>query len=336
MAQDNSSCGAVMLTRRGALGALALAAGAPTLARAQASWPSSPVRLVVPFGAGGAVDTLSRAVANAFGPHSNGQPIVVENRSGAGGTIAGQFVAQARPDGHTLMVADLGANAIGRVLQPSLGYDPATAFTPIIHLVNLPIVIIVRAESPVRTLDDLIARARSRPDGIPYASPGVGHVTHLAPEMLARRAGVRLTAVHYRSGADVLRSVLAGETEFAFPSVSTAIPFIRDGNARAIAIGTPRPVPALPGVPAVSATFPGFEAMTWHGISGPAGMDAGLVQQINAAFRSIITSAEVRSFVETRQAAEVVAGTPAEFAALVAGDIAKWTPVIREGNIRAE
>lgn len=324
-----------MLHRR-ALGALALAAGAPAVARAQGTWPNAPVRLVVPFGAGGAVDTLSRIVANAFGPHSNGQPIVVENRSGAGGTIAGQAVAQARPDGATLMMADVGANAIGKILQPSLAYDPVTAFTPIIHLVNLPIVIIVRAESPVRTLDDLIALARSRGDGITYASPGVGHVTHLAPELLARRAGVKFTAVHYRSGADVLRSLLAGETEFTFPSVSTALPFIRDGKARAIAIGSPRPVPALPGVPAVSAKFEGFEAMTWHGIVGPAGMDPALAQQINRIFREIITNAEVKSAVETRQAAEVIAGTPAEFAALIAGDVAKWTPVIREGNIRAE
>lgn len=323
------------VTRRtlaGLAGALAL----PGLARADAAWPDRQVRLVVPFGAGGAVDTLSRIVANAFGPAANGQTLVVENRSGAGGTIAGQAVVQARPDGYTLMMADLGANAIGKVLQPGLVYDPATAFTPIIHLVNLPIVVIVRSESNVRTLDDLVALARSRADGITYASPGVGHVSHLAAELLARRAGVKFTAVHYRSGADVLRSLLAGETEFTFPSVSTALPFIRDGKARAIAIGTPRPVPALPGVPAVATKYPGFEAMTWHGISGPAGMDAALATRINAVFRAIITNPEVKSAVETRQAAEVMAGSPADFAALVAGDIAKWTPVIREGNIRAE
>ncbi len=323
------------LNRR-ALGGLALAAGLPGLARAQGAWPSAPVRLVVPFGAGGAVDTLSRAVANGFGPRANGHAIVVENRSGAGGTIAGQFTAQARPDGATLMMADLGANAIGKILQPSLAYDPATAFTPIIHLVNLPIVVIVRTESTVRTLDDLAAAARAKADGLTYASPGVGHVSHLAAELLARRAGVRFTAVHYRSGADVLRSLLAGETDFTFPSVSTALPFIRDGKARAIAIGTPRPVPALPGVPAVAARYEGFEAMTWHGICAPAGMDAALAQQINATFRAVITSPEVKSFVETRQAAEVMAGSPADFARLIAGDIAKWTPVIREGNIRAE
>ena len=324
----------IRLTRR-ALGVAATAL--PGLAHAQPSaWPSASVRLVVPFGAGGAVDTLSRAVANAFGPHSNGQPMVVENRSGAGGAIAGQFTAQSRPDGHTLMMADVGANAIGKLLQPGLAYDPATAFTPIIHLVNLPIVVIVPAASRVRTLDDLVALARTRADGIPYASPGVGHVSHLAAELLAQRAGVKWTAVHYRSGADVLRSVIAGETEFSIPSVSTALPFIREEKVRAIAIGTPRPVAALPGVPAVAARFPGFEAMTWHGISGPAGMDPALATRINAVFRAIITSPEVKSFVETRQAAEVVAGTPAEFAALVAGDIAKWGPVIREGNIRAE
>jgi tripartite-type tricarboxylate transporter receptor subunit TctC len=324
------------LLNRRAFGTLALGLAAPIVVRAQSSWPTGQVRLVVPFGAGGAVDTLSRIVANAFGPAANGQTLVVENRSGAGGTIAGQLVAQARPDGSTLMMADLGANAIGKILQPALAYDPVTAFTPIIHLVNLPIVVIVRSESNVRSLADLIALARSRPDGITYASPGVGHVTHLAPELLARRAGVKFTAVHYRSGSDVLRSLLAGETEFTFPSVSTALPFIREGKARALAIGTSRPVPALPGIPPVSATYAGFEAMTWHGIEGPAGMDPALANRINAVFRAIITNPEVKATVETRQAAEVVAGTPAEFAKLIADDVAKWTPVIREGNIRAE
>jgi len=323
-----------------ALGRRAFAALAattlPLSARAEAAWPTGTVRLIVPFGAGGAVDTLSRAVANAFPAHANGQTMVVENRSGAGGTIAGQYTAQSRPDGYTLMMADLGANAIGKVLQPGLIYDPATAFTPIIHLVNLPIVIIVRSDSPARTLEELLALARSRPDGLTYASPGVGHITHLAPELLARRAGVKFTGVHYRSGADVMRSLIAGETDFTFPSVSTALPFIREGKARPIAIGTPRPVPVLPGVPAVAALFPGFETMIWHGIVGPAGMEPGLVQRINRVFQAIITAPEVKSFVETRQAAEVVGGSPADFARLIAAEIAKWTPVIREGNIRAE
>jgi tripartite-type tricarboxylate transporter receptor subunit TctC len=325
----------ISISRR-TLAGLGLASLLPKAVSAQAAWPDRQVRLIVPFGAGGAVDTLSRLVANGFAAQANGQALVVENRSGAGGAIAGAFVAQSRPDGYTLMMADLGANCIGKELQPALNYDPMRAFTPISHLVNLPIAVIVPANLPVQSLEELLARARARADGIQYASPGVGHVSHLAAELLGRRAGVKLTAVHYRSGADVMRSLIQGETEFSFPSVSTALPFIREGRVRALAIGTPAPVAALPGVPAVAATFPGFEAMTWHGIVGPAGMPDDVVAAANRVFRAIITSAEVKETVQRVQAADVIASSPAEFAALIARDHAKWTPVIREGNIRAE
>jgi tripartite-type tricarboxylate transporter receptor subunit TctC len=325
----------IAISRRGLAG-VGLASILPAAGFAQSAWPDRQVRLIVPFGAGGAVDTLSRLVANSFAAHANGQAMVVENRSGAGGAIAGAFVAQSRPDGYTLMMADLGANCIGKELQPALNYDPMRAFTPVSHLVNLPIVVIVPANLPVQNLEDLLARARARADGIQYASPGVGHVSHLAAELLGRRAGVKLTAVHYRSGADVMRSLIQGETEFSFPSVSTALPFIREGRVRALAIGTPAPVAALPGVPSVAASFPGFEAMTWHGIVGPAGMPDDVVAAANRVFRAVITSTEVKETVQRVQAADVIASTPAEFAALIARDHAKWTPVIREGNIRAE
>ena len=325
----------ISISRR-SLAGIGLASLLPSAASAQSAWPDRQVRLIVPFGAGGAVDTLSRLVANGFAAQANGQAMVVENRSGAGGAIAGAFVAQSRPDGYTLMMADLGANCIGKELQPALNYDPMRAFTPVSHLVNLPIAVIVPANLPVQNLEELMARARARADGIQYASPGVGHVSHLAAELLGRRAGVKLTAVHYRSGADVMRSLIQGETEFSFPSVSTALPFIREGRVRALAIGTPAPVAALPGVPSVAASFPGFEAMTWHGIVGPAGMPDDVVAAANRVFRSIITSTEVKETVQRVQAAEVIASSPAEFAALLTRDHAKWTPVIREGNIRAE
>ncbi|GGG23860.1 hypothetical protein GCM10010964_10040 [Caldovatus sediminis] len=328
-------------SRRHLLAGSAAAAGAAALAlpgraRAQAAWPDRTVRLIVPFGPGGAVDTLSRTVANAFPPHANGQTLVVENRGGAGGTIAGAFVAQSRPDGYTLMMADLGANAIGKELQPNLGYDPASAFTPIVHLVNLPIVVIVRAGIPVRDLPGLIERAKQSRDGIPYASPGIGHPSHLGVEMLARMAGVRFTAVHYRSGADVMRSLIQGETEFSMPSVSTAMPFIREGRVRPIAVGAPHPVAALPDTPPVAATLPGFEATTWHGVVGPAGLPAEIVAAANRVFNAIITSPPVRETVQRVQAAEVVGGTPEAFAAFIRREIEKWTPVIRTGGIRAD
>ena len=321
---------------RRALGAIALAAGLPATLRAQGAWPDRPVRLVVPFGAGGAVDTLSRSVANTFPQNANGQPMVVENRSGAGGTIAGGVVATSRPDGTTLMMADLGANAIGKMLQPGLAYDPLTAFTPIIHLVNLPLVIVTRPGLQATTLPELIELARRRNGEMNYASPGVGHASHLSAELLARRAGIRWTAVHYRSGADVMRSTIAGETDFTFPSVSTSLPFIRENNVRAIAVSTANPVPALPGIPPVGVTYAGFASATWHGVVGPAGMPADIVLAANRILRTIITTPSVKEAAERVQAAEVVAGTPEEFASFIRAEAAKWEPVIRDGNIRAE
>lgn len=319
---------------RRALGALALAAGLPASLRAQGVWPDRPVRLVVPFGAGGAVDTLSRTVANAFPQHANSQPMVVENRSGAGGTIAGGAVTTSRPDGYTLMMADLGANAIGKMLQPSLGYDPLTAFTPIIHLVNLPLVIVTRPGLEARTLPELIELAKRRE--LTYASPGVGHASHLSVELLARRAGIRWQAVHYRSGADVMRSTIAGETDFTFPSVSTSLPFIREDKVRAIAVSTANAVAALPGIPPVGATYAGFSSATWHGVVGPAGLPPEIVLAANRALRAIITTPSIKEQTERVQAAEILAGTPEEFASFIRAEAAKWEPVIREGNIRAE
>lgn len=319
---------------RRALAGLALAL--PAIARAQSAWPDRPVRLLVPFGAGGAVDTLSRTVANHFAQAANGQPLVVENRAGAGGAIAGQATATARPDGYTLMMADLGANCIGKELQPSLPYDPMTSFAPICHLVNLPLALVVQPNLPVQTVAQLIERARTSREPIPYASPGIGHPSHLGVELMARAAGVRFVAVHYRSGADVMRSLIQGECEFTLPSVSTSMPFIREGRVRAIAVGAAQPIAALPGVPTIASTLPGVESTTWHGIVGPAGLPPEIVAAANRVFNTIITSAEVRETVQRVQAADVVGGTPQDFSAFIQREFEKWTPIIRDGGIRAE
>jgi len=326
-------------TRR-ALGALSVLAAAgpprPGAAQQQDAWPERPVRLVVPFGPGGAIDTLSRTVAGAFPAQANGQALVVENRGGAGGTIAGAYVAQQRPDGYTLMMADAGANAVGQELVRGLSYDPARAFTPIVHLVNLPLVLVVRKGLEAGDLAGLIALAKGRADGLTYASPGVGHPTHLADELFGRMAGIRLTPVHYRSGADVMRSLLQNETDFAIISVSTAGPFIRDEKVRAVAVASTGPVPSLPGVPTIASVLPGFEATTWHGIVGPAGMAPELVARINRVFNAIIVSPQVRESVERTQAGEVIGGTPEQFAAFIRAEMDRWIPVIRAGNIRAD
>lgn len=318
-------------------GAAALAA--PGLARAQsasqAGWPDRPVRLLLPFGAGGAADTLARTVANAFGPHGNGQTLVVENRGGAGGTIAGAATAQARPDGTTLMLADLGANGIARELQPSVPYDPATAFTPICHLVNLPLAVVVPAASPAQDLAGFVALAKRRGDLV-YAHPGIGYVGHLAQEYMNRELGLRMTPVPYRSGAEVVRSIVAGETESTFMTVSTALPFIREGKARALAVTAAAPVAQLPGVPPLSAVLPGFEALVWHGIVGPAGLPAEIVAAANRAFNAVLAEPAVRDTVQTRQAGVTVGGSAAQFGSFIQGEIARWTPLIRALGLKAE
>ena len=328
----------VGLRRRALAPLLGLAAGlaAPRAARAQPSWPDRPVRLVVPFGPGGAADSLARILAPAFPARANGQALVVENRSGAGGTIGGANVAGAKPDGYTLLVADMGPNAVGHELIPTLPYDPRRAFTPIVHLVNLPLVLIVRKDLDAADLPGFLALARARREPLTYASPSVGHPTHLADELMSSMAGVRFTPVHYRSGSDVLRSLVQRETDFAVISVSTAQPFIREGSVRALAVADPAPVAALPGVPPIAAVLPGFQATTWHGIAGPAGMAPELVARVNAVFNAVLAAPEVREALVRVQAAELVGGAPDAFGQFIAGETARWTPVIRAAGIRAD
>jgi tripartite-type tricarboxylate transporter receptor subunit TctC len=322
------------MMRRRDIGLLA-ALAAPRLARGQAPWPDRSVRLVVPFGAGGASDTLARTVANAFAPHAKGQTMVVENRGGAGGSIAGAFVAQAKPDGYTLMLADLGANAIARELQPTVPYDPATAFTPICHLVNLPLVLVVPASLPVQDMAGFLAHARAHPD-MAYAHPGIGYSGHLAQELMLRDLGLKMTPVPYRSGAEVARSILAAETLSTFMTVSTALPFIREGKVRALAVSSKGPVALLPGVPPLAATLPGFEALVWNGILGPAGMEPGVVAAANRICNAVLAEPAVRESVRDRQAGEVVGGTPEQFGAFIQAEIARWTPLIRGLGLRLE
>jgi hypothetical protein len=307
------------------------------LARAQAAWPDRPMRLVVPFGAGGAIDTLSRTVANAL-PRGDERPdLVVENRAGAGGTIAGQPSRRSGRTAATLMMADLGANAIGKVLHPNLAYDPATAFTPIIHLVNLPIVVIVPAASRVRTLDDLAALARSRADGITYASPGVGHVSHLAAELLARRAGreVHRGALSQRRRRAAQRASPARPSSPSPPSrprcPSSArrrcAPSPSARRARCRRCPACRPSDALPGLRG--------DDLARHQRPGRHGPRPGARASTPSSAPSSPTPRSSPSSRRARRRRSWPA-RPADFAALVAGDIAKWTPVIREGNIRAE
>lgn len=314
---------------------LSVLAIGPAAAQSAAQWPERPVRLVVSVGAGGAADLLSRNVASGFSQFANGQALVVENRPGAGGTIAAAAVAREKPDGQTLFLAEVGPNAVSHTLA-KLPYDPHTAFTPIIHLANLPAVVLIRSTLPYKTLAEFVAAAKQQPGKFNYASAGMGNWTHLFMSYLNSRAGIDQVNVVYRSGSEMLTSLLRGDADTAIITVSTSLGQVRDGKIRALAGAASRPMRQLPDVPAAGQTIPGFDVSVWHGIVGPAGMDPALVTRINAVFNQVLQAPAVRNAITEGQAADIIAGTPQQFDAFIKGELKRWPEVVKAAGIKAD
>jgi tripartite-type tricarboxylate transporter receptor subunit TctC len=307
----------------------------PAGAQSAAQWPEKPVRLVVPVGAGGAADTLSRNLASGFTQFANGQAMVVENRPGAGGTIAAASVAREKPDGYALFLAEVGPNAVSHTLA-KLPYDPHTAFTPIIHAVNLPAVILIRPTLPYKTLAEFVAAAKQQPGKFNYASAGLGNWTHLFMAYLNSRAGIEQVNIVYKSGAEMLTSLLRGDADTAIITVSTSLGQVREGKIRALAGASMRAMRQLPDVPPAGQTIPGFDVSVWHGIVGPAGMDAALVTRINTIFNQVLQAPAVRTAVTEAQAADIVGGTPQQFDAFIKGELKRWPEVVKAAGIKAD
>jgi tripartite-type tricarboxylate transporter receptor subunit TctC len=310
-------------------------AAAPVAAQSAAQWPDRPVRLLVPVGAGGAADTLSRNLSSGFAQNANGQALVVENRTGAGGTIAAAAVAREKPDGYTLFLAEVGPNAVSHTLA-KLPYDPHTAFTPIIHVANLPAVILIRPSLPYKTLGEFVAAAKQQPGKFNYASAGLGNWTHLFMAYLNSRAGIEQVNVVYRSGAEMLTSLLRGDADTAIITVSTSLGQVREGKIRALAGASMRPMRQLPDVPPAGQTIPGFDVTVWHGIVGPAGMDPALVARINGIFNQVLQVPAVRTAITEAQAAEIVGGTPQQFDAFIRSELKRWPEVVKAAGIKPE
>lgn len=323
--------------RLAALAALSLSVLTIGSAAAQsaAQWPDRPVRLVVSVGAGGAADLLSRNLASGFSQFANGQALVVENRPGAGGTIAAAAVAREKPDGHTLFLAEVGPNAVSHTLA-KLPYDPHTAFTPIIHVANLPAVVLIRSTLPYKTLAEFVAAAKQQPGKFNYASAGLGNWTHLFMAYLNSRAGIDQVNVVYRSGAEMLTSLLRGDADTAIITVSTSLGQVREGKIRALAGAAMRPMRQLPDVPPAGQTIPGFDVSVWHGVVGPASMDPALVTRINAVFNQVLQAAAVRAAISEGQSADIIAGTPQQFDAFIKGELKRWPEVVKAAGIKAD
>ena len=307
----------------------------PVAAQSGAQWPERPVRLVVSVGAGGAADTLSRNLSNGFAQFANGQSLVVENRPGAGGTIAATAVAREKPDGYTLVLAEVGPNAVSHTLA-KLQYDPHTAFTPIIHVANLPAVVLIRSTLPYKTLAEFVAAARQQPGKFNYASAGMGNWTHLFMAFLNSQAGIEQVNVVYRSGAEMLTSLLRGDADTAIITVSTSLGQVREGKIRALAGASMRPMRQLPDVPAAGQTVPGIDVSVWHGIAGPAGMDPALVARVNAVFNQVLQAPAVRTAITEGQSADIIAGTPQQFDAFIKGELQRWPAVVKAAGIKTE
>lgn len=323
--------------RLAAITALSLAALAtgPAAAQQAAQWPERPVRLVVSVGAGGAADLLSRNLAGGFSQFANGQALVVENRPGAGGTIAAAAVAREKPDGQTLFLAEVGPNAVSHMLA-KLPYDPHTAFSPIIHVANLPAVVLIRSTLPYKTLAEFVAAAKQQPGKFNYASAGLGNWTHLFMSYLNSRSGIDQVNVVYRSGAEMLSSLLRGDADTAIITVSTSLGQVREGRIRALAGAAMRPMRQLPDVPPAGQTIPGFDVSVWHGVVGPAGMDPALVARVNGVFNQVLQVPAVRAAITEGQAADIIAGTPQQFDAFIKAELKRWPEVVKAAGIKAE
>jgi tripartite-type tricarboxylate transporter receptor subunit TctC len=327
-----------MLAMRRTLVALAVAtlaaAGGP--AAAQGDYPSKPVRLVVGFAAGGISDVLARALAVKLGPNL-GQQVLVDNKPGAGTTIAGDFVAKSAPDGYTIWLHDITTHAINASLYAKLPYDSLRDFTPITLVASTPLMLVVHPSTPASSVRELVALLKARPGHYSYGSSGNGTIVHLSAEMLKSAAGgLEVLHVPYKGSAPATTAILAGEVTFVFSTMPPAVSNVRGGKLRALGVTTPKRSAAAPEVPTmIEAGVPGFEIVLYSGILGPAGMNPAVVRRLNAEFARVVNDPDIRAVYE-KIGADPITDSPEEFRAMIAAEIAKLGPVVRASGVRVE
>ena len=317
------------------LAALATAAAAATLPASAQNWPSRPVRVLVPYPPGSGTDIIGRVLAEKL-QAAWGQPVVVENRPGGGGTIGTEAGARAAPDGHTFLISDVGPLAMAPSLYARLPYDPVRDFEAVGLVARLPFVLATHPAVPARTAAEFVALAKARPGGFAYASVGNGSATHLAMELFRASEGIELTHVPYRGSAPALNDLVAGQVAAMFVNTASSADLIREGRLRALAVGSRAPSPVLPGVPTLSqALGKDIEAGVWFGLLAPKGTDWEIVRRASADASRALGDPGVRARLEAL-GAEIAASGPAEFAALVAAERDRWAPVVRASGARID
>jgi len=316
--------------------AMASALAFSPLALAQAlAFPSKPVTLVVPFPPGGGTDTGARLLAEQLGRRW-GQTVVVDNKGGAAGQIGADYVAKAKPDGYTLLLGNIGTQAINPLLYPKLPYDADTAFAPISLLAELPLAMMIHPSLPARTAAEFIALAQSKPGSLTYSSSGAGGAPHLAAEMFKDQSGTFILHVPYRGGGPAIADLLAGHVQLSFMTVLEASGHIKAGKLRALAVTGDKRVPAFPEVPTLTeSALPGFNAISWIGLLAPAGTPPDLVQKIAADVRAVMADDAVKTRFSALGGVPRTT-TPQEFAKLIKDDRARYAQIIRSRKITVD
>ena len=325
-------------TRRRSVIALVFAASLPGALHAQSAaqnYPNRPVRWIVPFAPSGPTDLMSRAVAEKLLQYL-GQPFVVDNRPGAGGNIGAEVVSKSAPDGYTLMIGHVGTHAINATLYPKLAFDPVRDFTPITLIATLPLALVVHTSLPAKDVKELIAYAKGNPGKLNFASAGNGGPTHLTGELLKSSAHIDIVHVPYKGNAAALTDLIAGRVQMMFSNMLTAMPHVRAGKLRALAVSSPKRSPQAPDLPTVAESgVPGFNSVPWYGALGPAGLPKPIVTKLNTAIADAISQPDMRErFVA--QGIDLQSSTPEAFGALIKSELVKWRKVVRDAGAKVD
>jgi len=321
------------MNRRTLLAATAAAFAAPALA--QAPWPSRPIRLIVPFPPGAANDTLGRAMADQLAPRL-GQPVVVENRAGAGGTIGSEAVTRSAPDGHTLLLGHIGTMAVNVAMYPRLTYNPVTDFAPVAMIATTPNVLVVNPRQPYQDISGFFEFAKANPGRLRYGTAGNGSAGHTVMLAFLHATKLELEHVPYRGLGPALNDLVAGHVDVTWGGAPTVMPLARQGLLRALAVSSPRRVPSLPDLPTASETVaPGFDAVPWYGIAAPAGTPSAIIARLNAEINASLATPAVADRLR-QDGAEPSPTTPEAFGQLVRAEVARWSELIRAAGVTAD
>jgi len=321
-----------MLLYRLLLVALAMANVYPALAE---TWPTRPIRFIVPFAPGGGGDVVGRIIGQRMSDQL-GKPLVIDNRAGGGGTLGCELAAKAAPDGYTLLLGNVGPIAVGPALYPKLAYDPVRDFAPVTMIASFPNLLVANPGLPFKTVPELVAYAKSRPGQLNFASAGAGTSTHLAGELFKSVAGIDVVHVPYKGGAAAMTDIIAGQVAYYFGTMPSSMPLAKAGKLRALAVTSLTRSPAAPEVPTIAESgYPKFETAAWYGLMFPTGTPREIVARTNAATMVVLALPDIRERL-VHEGSEPLGSTPAQFGAYIKAEIAKWSGVVKAAHLKAD